>query len=150
MGGGKLFLGFLKLDGSIFRMNRLMGFKVANVRKQGVYLLHAFFLRLHLCPDENGLTIDGIQISVQILHGGQLLFPQIADGIHDLVEIVHMPLSWPLLVEPVRSSQRKSRYLPTAAPAGWVPSLPAKLPAVRPFSPSGLQSSLSDGAPSDE
>ena len=64
MGGGKLFLWFLKPDGGIFRMNRLVGFKVGDMGKQGVYLLHAFFLRLHLCPDGNDLPADGIQITV--------------------------------------------------------------------------------------
>ena len=89
MGGGKLFLWLLKPDGGIFRMNRLVGFKVGDMGKHGVDLLHAFFLRLHLCPDGNGLSADGIQIGVQTLHGGQLLFPQIADGDHNLVEVVH-------------------------------------------------------------
>ena len=89
MGGGKLFLWLLKPDGGIFRMNRLVGFKVGDMGKHGVDLFHALFLRLHLCPDRNGLPADGIQIGVQTLHGGQLFFPQIADSVHDLVEVVH-------------------------------------------------------------
>ena len=55
--------------------------------KQGVDFFHTLFFRLHLCPDGNGLPADGIQISVQTLHSGQLLFPQIADSFHNLVEI---------------------------------------------------------------
>ena len=89
MGGGKLFLWLLKPDGGIFCMNCLVGFKVGDMGKHGVDLFHALFLRLHLCPDRNGLPADGIQIGVQTLHGGQLFFPQIADSVHDLVEVVH-------------------------------------------------------------
>ena len=89
VGSSKLFLWFLKPDGGIFRMNRLVGFKVSDMGKHGVNLLHTLFLRLHLCPDGNGLLTDGIQIGVKALHGGQLLFPQIADGVHNLVEVVH-------------------------------------------------------------
>ena len=33
--------------------------------RHGVDLLHTLFLRLHLCPDGNGLSADGIQIGVQ-------------------------------------------------------------------------------------
>ena len=87
MGGGKLFPWLLKPDGSILHMNRLMGFKVGDMGKQGVDFFHTLFFRLHLCPDGNGLPADGIQISVQTLHSGQLLFPQIADSFHNLVEI---------------------------------------------------------------
>ena len=89
MGGSKLFLWLLKPDGGIFCMNCLVGFKVGDMGKHGVDLFHALFLRLHLCPDRNGLPTDGIQIGVQTLHGGQLFFPQIADSVHDLVEVVH-------------------------------------------------------------
>ena len=70
-------------------MNRLVSFKVGDMGKQGVDLLHALFLRLHLCPDRNGLFADGIQIGVQTLHGGQFLFPQIADSVHNLVEVIY-------------------------------------------------------------
>ena len=89
MGGGKLFLWLLKPDGSILHMNGLMGFKVGDMGKHGVDLFHALFLRLHLCPDRNGLFADGIQIGVQTLHGGQFLVPQIADGVHNLVEVIY-------------------------------------------------------------
>ena len=42
-------------------------FKVGDMGKQGVDLLHTLFLRLHLCPDRNGLLADGIQIGVKAL-----------------------------------------------------------------------------------
>ena len=64
--------------------------------KQGVDLFHTLFFRLHLCPDGNGLPADGIQISVQTLHSGQLLFPQIADSFHNLVEISNSAFQLPL------------------------------------------------------